>query len=243
MSDPVTTWVLTANGPQELVMPSEGATGATGATGPPGSAGATGATGPTGATGAAGATGATGPPGADSTVPGPTGATGAAGATGATGPGVAAGGTTGQVLTKTSGADYATAWTTPGAGGVAVTDANQTIANTTATDITWGTETSDPDGWTAGGVALLTVPAGKGGRYIISYTAGWISSPSQGICSLVVNGSAACEVVAGPGVLGPWAMAITIARTLVAGDTLKIQVYHNAGSNRDVVSRLEVVPL
>jgi hypothetical protein len=39
--------------------------------------------------------------------------TGPQGATGATGPGVAAGGTTGQVLTKTSATDYATNWQTP----------------------------------------------------------------------------------------------------------------------------------
>jgi hypothetical protein len=63
-----------------------------------------------------------GPPGADSTVPGPTGPQGPigntgpqgnAGATGATGPGVATGGATGQVLTKTSATDYATNWQTP----------------------------------------------------------------------------------------------------------------------------------
>jgi hypothetical protein len=46
---------------------------------------------------------------------GATGATGATGSTGATGPGVAAGGTTGQVLTKTSSTDYATNWQTPAA--------------------------------------------------------------------------------------------------------------------------------
>ena len=92
--------------------------------------GATGATGPTGPAGATGATGAQGPPGADSTVPGPQGppgatgatgpqgnpgATGATGATGPAGPGVPSGGTAGQVLVKSSGTDYATAWQTPGA--------------------------------------------------------------------------------------------------------------------------------
>ena len=41
---------------------------------------------------------------------GDVGATGATGATGPVGPGVAAGGTTGQVLTKASSVDYATAW-------------------------------------------------------------------------------------------------------------------------------------
>src|SRR5262252_4058684 len=89
-----------------------GATGAPGAQGPkgdPGAPGATGSQGPQGTPGAPGATGATGPPGADTTVPGPP---GAPGATGPAGPGVAAGGTTGQALTKTSATDYATAWTT-----------------------------------------------------------------------------------------------------------------------------------
>jgi hypothetical protein len=60
--------------------------------------------------GPAGATGPAGPPGAD-------GADGAAGPTGPAGPGVPTGGTTGQVLTKTSSSDYATAWQTPSGGG------------------------------------------------------------------------------------------------------------------------------
>lgn len=54
-------------------------------------------------TGPAGATGAAGPVGANGT----------SGAPGATGPGVAAGGTTGQVLSKVNGTDYNTTWTTP----------------------------------------------------------------------------------------------------------------------------------
>jgi hypothetical protein len=49
--------------------------------------------------------------------PGPTGPTGPAGPIGPAGPGVPAGGTTGQVLTKTSGTDYATSWTTISGGG------------------------------------------------------------------------------------------------------------------------------
>ena len=48
---------------------------------------------------------------------GPAGADGADGADGAAGPGVAAGGTTGQVLAKTSGTDYDTEWTDAGGGG------------------------------------------------------------------------------------------------------------------------------
>ena len=125
-----------------------GPLGPQGEVGPPGPVGLTGPPGPTGAdstvpgpVGPAGETGPPGPTGADSTVPGPTGpqgpqgvqgpqgATGAAstvpgpaGPTGATGPGVAAGGTTGQVLVKASAVDYATAWSDAGAGGGGVAD-------------------------------------------------------------------------------------------------------------------------
>ena len=60
-----------------------------------------------------GATGPRGPAGPQ----GPAGASGATGARGPAGQGVPAGGTDGQVLTKTSSANYATAWETPTAGG------------------------------------------------------------------------------------------------------------------------------
>ena len=75
--------------------------GAVGA-GPAGPAGATGATGPQGPTGDTGATGATGAQGPQ----------GDPGADGADGVGVPAGGTAGQALTKSSGTDYDTGWTT-----------------------------------------------------------------------------------------------------------------------------------
>lgn len=91
------------------ILLSVGASGPAGATGPQGPTGATGPTGPpgtNGTNGTNGATGATGPPGA-------TGPTGLTGAPGPTGPGVSPGGTLGQVLTKTSGTDFATDWETP----------------------------------------------------------------------------------------------------------------------------------
>jgi len=104
-----------------------------------GPAGATGATGATGSTGAAAtiAVGAvsTGAPGSSATVTnvgtsgaavfdfaiprGDVGATGSTGATGSQGPagqGVPVGGTTGQVLAKIDGTDYATEWVDPAAG-------------------------------------------------------------------------------------------------------------------------------
>jgi hypothetical protein len=81
-----------------------GTQGPQGLQGPKGDAGDTGPQGPQGQAGEAGAAGATG-------ATGPQGPSGATGATGATGPGVAAGGTSGQVLTKTSATNYDTTWT------------------------------------------------------------------------------------------------------------------------------------
>jgi len=72
--------------------------------------------------GPTGSTGATGPQG-------PIGNTGPQGPTGATGAGVPTGGTTGQVLAKTSGADYATSWQTPTGGGTG-NSVTQSIAQT-----------------------------------------------------------------------------------------------------------------
>ena len=94
-----------------------GVSGATGATGPAGPTGPTGPAGPqgipgsTGPQGIQGVTGATGPAGAQ----GPAGVQGPPGPTGAQGPaggGVAAGGTTNQILVKASATDYATTWAT-----------------------------------------------------------------------------------------------------------------------------------
>ena len=110
--------------------------GPTGPTGPLGPASTVpGPTGPTGAGSAVpGPTGPTGPAGAASTVPGPVGATGPAGPTGpagAAGAGVAAGGTTGQGLVKSSNTDYATTWTDVVTPTGTVELSNKTLAPTT----------------------------------------------------------------------------------------------------------------
>ena len=88
----------------------DGAPGAKGEQGPPGPAGQDGAEGPQGPKGDPGPQGEQGPPG-------PAGQDGAEGPQGPAGPGVAAGGTTGQVLVKSSDADYDTEWKTPSGGG------------------------------------------------------------------------------------------------------------------------------
>ena len=96
---------------------------------PRGAVGPAGADGKDGAPGAPGAPGKDGAPGAqgEQGPPGPAGQDGAEGPQGPAGPGVAAGGTTGQVLVKSSDADYDTEWADPqggGGGGVVIEGKN-----------------------------------------------------------------------------------------------------------------------
>lgn len=109
--------------------------GPIGIQGPPGPQGPTGATGPAGPTGLQGATGPAGPQGIQGPKgdPGATGSQGPAGSTGAqgpAGPGVIPGGTTGQVLTKNTGTNYDTIWSSP---------FTQTLADARYLQLTGGT--------------------------------------------------------------------------------------------------------
>jgi hypothetical protein len=122
-----------------------GNTGATGATGSPGTAAtATAGTTTTGAPGTSASVvnaGTTSAAVFNFTIPrGDVGATGATGATGAVGPGVAAGGTTGQFLSKASGTNYDTTWATivPGDRYLTTSTTSLTINNSNKT-LTVGT--------------------------------------------------------------------------------------------------------
>lgn len=162
-------WIASLEGPQgpQGIQGATGPTGPAGAIGPagpqgeqgprgpqglPGSDGATGPQGPQGPQGIQGETGLTGAAGAQ----GPQGIQGEAGATGATGPagpGLAAGGTTGQVLAKLSAADYDTEWIDQTGGGTGATNLGYTASPTggIVTSDT-GTDASVPlaDGTNAG---------------------------------------------------------------------------------------------
>lgn len=135
-----------------------------------------------------------------------------------------------------------TAWRylSPGQARVILTDAAQSITNVTPTDVTWGTEVSDPDGWTSGGIATLTVPTGQGGPYHVCFSGLW-AGPAGTLngSACLLNGVATYSQQDG----GLWNVAgFTFLRTLVAGDTLKFQVYQNSGGALNIVSRLEITP-
>jgi hypothetical protein len=112
--------------------------GTPGPAGPPGAdstvPGPQGPPGAQGAPGAAGATGSQGPTGA-------TGSQGPAGAQGPAGPGVPTGGTTGQVLTKTSATDFATAWQAAAGGGSTIAISDTAPASPTDNSMWWSSAT------------------------------------------------------------------------------------------------------
>ena len=129
----------------------------------------------------------------------------------------------------------------PLAGGVILTDAAQTFTTSVAADVTWGTEVSDPDGWTAGGIALLTVPAGKAGRYLVTYNGKWSAIPGSSTVACYINGVAEYEFTTSGGIV--FAPNLTFMRTLAVGDTIRFTAFQSNGVNRDLVSRLEIAPV
>ena len=122
--------------------------------------------------------------------------------------------------------------------GVILTDAAQTFTTSVAADITWGTEVSDPDNWTSGGSATLTVPTGLSRRYIVTYNGTWSAVPGSSTVTAYINGVATYEYTTTGGItFNPF---ITFVRTFAAGDTIKFQAFQSSGVNRDLVSRLEI---
>jgi hypothetical protein len=111
---------------------------------------------------------------------GPAGPTGATGATGPAGPGVPTGGTTGQVLEKTSSTDYATAWATPSGGAVAHLDDIGDVAAPSPSDedvVYWDAGTSS---WKSRQAVLQNKAVAKGDL---------IAAPSAGSFSRLAVGT------------------------------------------------------
>ncbi len=114
--------LLSGDKPLSTVQIAGGGSSSPGLQGPPGPQGEQGPPGPQGEKGDQGPEGPQGTPGADGKdgqdgAPGPQGEQGPPGEKGDPGPGLAPGGTTGQMLTKASDADFDTVWTDPLTGG------------------------------------------------------------------------------------------------------------------------------
>ena len=128
--------------------------------GPQGERGPAGPTGPAGPIGPSGPRGEIGPQG-ERGLTGPTGPAGPTGATGATGPagvGVPTGGTTGQLLSKVSGTDYDTEWTTPSEPPVQSVNGQTGAVVLDAADVGAGTYSKPSGGIPASDLAAGVIP-------------------------------------------------------------------------------------
>lgn len=152
-------------------------------------------------------------------------------------------GSTGQVLTVASGVP---SWATPSApafvGCAAYKTTSQTLSNNTATAFDFDSEEYDSDGFhsTSTNTSRFTVPAGKGGKYLIHANLSSINdwSGAQYII-LYVNGS--IYTSNGYNADGRIAWQTITANminssaviTLNAADYLQIYMLHTSGGNRD----------
>ena len=155
------------------------------------------------------------------------------------------GGTSGQVLAKNSNTDMDFTWTTPASGatfaGVGLyRTANQNLTSPAYTMIQWNAEEFDTNSFhdNATNNTRITIPTGKGGKYLVTAQVTISSAVTSGSRFIVLykNGSfygsnyyaASASYYAGGGQDFSLNFAVTV--TLAAADYIEIGYYQNSGS-------------
>jgi hypothetical protein len=156
-------------------------------------------------------------------------------------------GTTAQVLTAdTTVSPYKVKWATPASStpafvGCALTKSvAQSIANASEVTILFDTEDYDTDGFhsTSSNTSRITIPTGKGGKYLVTMQAmvNSVGYPTQG--GFNKNGSnlitTYTAAVAGSGQPSRPCIQISQQFSLAAGDYIELFVYQATGAAADV---------
>lgn len=145
-------------------------------------------------------------------------------------------GTAGQVLTVASGVP---SWATPatsGFVGVSLYHAafNISLTNATSTKMTWtnGEEQWDTSAFHDGGTGTrITIPAGKGGYYLVNFGVGWdANANNRRVANILKNNTDnlfSVETTSGttyyPSLYGSYVVS------LAAADYIEVQVYQDSG--------------
>ena len=149
------------------------------------------------------------------------------------------GGTTGQVLAKTSGTDLDYTWTTPSSGSTFAgcrlyKSTGQTIADTTNTAITFDSETYDTNTFHDNSTnnSRITIPSGKAGYYL--FVCKWsINESPTGYrqVELRKNGSAVDRTSIRGTSSGQNFVTLSTVQSVAVGDYFEFYVYQNAAEN------------
>ena len=148
-------------------------------------------------------------------------------------------GTAGQVLKVNSGAT-APEWGTAAASYVGVSvykSANQSIANSTDTALTFDSEFFDTDSFhsTVTNTSRLTIPSGKGGKYLLSGAISWGGGGGTiRAIKIYKNGSVLNQISQFAGTNDGSINPAANVYELVATDYLEVYVRQNSGGNLDV---------
>jgi hypothetical protein len=148
-------------------------------------------------------------------------------------------GTTGQVLTVASGVpSWATpAATTPSFVGCVLTDVSGaiTLTNNTNTAITWDTEKIDTDAFHSTGTnpSRITIPTGKGGKYLISAKLAYNSNATgERAVQIYKNGSLVLQMNVKNGLTGTFFTPTnTGVFSAVATDYFEVYGFQNSGGD------------
>ena len=136
-------------------------------------------------------------------------------------------------------------WGTPVSKGVGIYyEGSQSVNNTTDTTLTWNAEIWDTDNYHSNTVnpSRMTIPAGLGGKYLLTGTLAYASyGAGSRFVSVRINGGTSFYISSMTN-LGGFDVSIPYAMTLIlnAGDYLQISTYHDGGAaiNVTAVSRV-----
>jgi hypothetical protein len=153
-------------------------------------------------------------------------------------------GANGTVLTADSAEATGLKWATPSGGPPAFVgakvykSANQSIPNATWTTLTFNSESFDTDGFhdTSSNTSRMTIPSGKGGKYLVQWQAAWDpNATGSRNTKIIINGGTTVAY-------GTWSMALTGAGdstihantavlSLSVADYIEIQIGQGSGGN------------
>jgi hypothetical protein len=168
------------------------------------------------------------------------------GATAADTPARLAVGSNGLSLVADSAESTGLKWGTPVSKGCGIYNTgSQSVNNTTDTTLSWNAQLWDTDNYhsTSTNPSRMTIPAGLGGKYLLTGTLAYGGSAvGARFVSIRVNGASSFYISSSTNLGAVFNVSIPYAMTLAlnAGDYLEISTYHDAGAalNVTAVSRV-----